>query len=146
MSLIDRFQAYADAFEVYYQNGDPKVLEPFFTEDAVYETIADPPLAGVLEGREQVFEGLARSLASFDKRFETRALEVIEGPEERDGAVWIRWRVTYTAPGAPPFAMEGEETASFEGERIRRLEDRMPEAGKRSLEWMGAHGAKLKPA
>jgi len=147
MSLVDRFQQYADAFEVFFENGDTKVLEPFFTEDAVYETLADPPLGARHDGRDKIFEGLAQSLETFDKRFETRELEILDGPEERSEAgrpaVWMRWRASYGIAGAPRLSIEGEETASFEGDRIVRLEDRMPDGAKDSLDWMAAHGAKL---
>jgi hypothetical protein len=144
MGLIERFQQYADAFEVFFEKGDTSVIEPYFTEDAVYETLADPPLGGLHEGRAKVLAGLVQSLDSFDHRFDSRELEMLEGPEERDAAVWIRWRATYTAAGAPPLSIEGEETAVFEGERIKRLEDRFaPEAAKTMLAWMQEHGAKL---
>jgi hypothetical protein len=144
MSLVDRFQAYADAFEVFYENGDAKLLEPFFTEDAVYETLADPPFGARHDGRDAIFAGMAQSVSTFDKRFESRELEMLEGPEERGDSVWVRWRVTYRAADAPPVAMDGEETATFAGERIQRLEDRFdPASAKAVLEWMSTHGAKL---
>ena len=103
--------------------------------------IACPPAA-----RDKVFGQLALSLATFDKRFEKRELEVIEGPEERDegGSVWMRWRVTYTSPGAPPLVMEGEETAHYEGDRISRLVDRFaPNTAKEVLAWMAANADRL---
>ena len=37
MSIVDRYQAYADAFEQSYEDDDWSHVEPFFTEDAVYE-------------------------------------------------------------------------------------------------------------
>lgn len=46
MSQVRRFQEYADAFEKVFENDDWSVLEPYFTEDAVYETIAGPPFWG----------------------------------------------------------------------------------------------------
>jgi hypothetical protein len=144
MSLIDRFQQYADAFEVFFATGDESVLEPYFSEDAVYETRAEPPFAARHEGREKIFEGLRRSIETFDKRFATRTLEVVEGPREADGSVWMRWRVTYTSPGVPPLEMVGEETATFEGDRMVRLEDRFPsQVVKEILTWMNEHGARL---
>jgi hypothetical protein len=40
--------------------------------------------------------------------------------------------------------MVGEETATFEGDRIARLEDRFPSVVvKEILAWMNAHGGKL---
>ena len=64
---------------------------------------------------------------------------------ETDGAVWLRWRGRYHVSGAPPLEIEGEETATFDGDRIRRLEDRFePEAPKAMLSWMSEHGARMK--
>ena len=147
MDPIARFQQYADAFEDFVERDDPSILEPYFTEDAVYETLADPPLSGHLEGRAAVLAHLKASLDSFDRRFESRELEILEGPEDRGGAVWMRWCARYAVPDAPPLEMEGEETLTFEGDRIRRLEDRFPpEAPKAMLAWLAEHGARMKPA
>ena len=53
-------------------------------------------------------------------------------------------RVLYTAPGVPDLAFELEETAAFDGERIRRLEDRYDPETLRAIEaYLGEHGAKL---
>ena len=43
MGMIDRFVAYAGAFEEAYASDDWLKLEPFFTEDAVSQVIAAPP-------------------------------------------------------------------------------------------------------
>ena len=144
MSLVERFAEYAAAFEIVFEKDDWSLLEPYFTEEAVYETLGDEPLAGRHKGREAVFRHIKQSLDGFDRRCEARELEVVEGPEERDGGVWMRWRITYRAGDAPPLAMAGEETASFEGDRICRLEDRFaPNTCKQMLAWMAANAGKL---
>jgi hypothetical protein len=147
MNPVERFAQYAAAFEVVFEKDDWSLLEPYFTENAVYETIGDGPLAGRHEGREAVFRHLKESLDGFDRRCDARELEVLEGPEDRDGDVWMRWRVTYRAGDAPPLAMAGEETARFEGDRICGLEDRFaPDTGKEMLAWMGANARHLRGA
>jgi hypothetical protein len=147
MSLVERFGAYAAAFEVVFEKDDWSVLEPFFTEDAVYELLGGPPFEGRHEGREAAFAHLKQSLNSFDRRFDSREIEMLEGPLERDGAVWMRWRVTYGVADAPPLVIDGEGIAEFEGDRIRRLEDDFAEGtAAAALSWMGEHGAKLRPA
>jgi len=84
---------------------------------------------------------------NFDRRFDSRGLELLEGPEVRDAAVWFRWRGTYTVADAPDFVMEGEETATFAGDRIKHLQDRMADGtAENALAYMGAHGAKLSGA
>ncbi len=146
MNPIDRFSEYAAAFEDVYKSDDWSVLEPYFTEDAVYEILGGPPFAGRYEGRDAILGYLKLSVNGFDRRFDTRELDLLEGPLERDGGVWMRWRVTYRVAGAPDLVLPGEETAWFEGDRIRRLEDRFgPEAGPTSQQYFEAHGEKLKP-
>ena len=147
MSDVGRFMAYAAAFEQAYTSDDWSVVEPFFTEDAVYETLADPPFAGRYEGRPAILAYFKNVLDGFDRRFDERRLDLLGGPEMRDGAVWIRWAVTYRVAGAPDLRFEGEERAHFDGERIRRLEDRIPkEEGARAQAFMGEHGGKLHSA
>ena len=143
MDAIQRFGEYAEAFEKFFESNDASVLEPYFTEDAVYETLGAAAFAGRIEGRDAVFAHMKNSLDSFDRRFGERQLEMIEGPELRDGAVWIRWRVTYKLDGAPDLVIDGQETAEIEGDRIERLEDRMPEDASEMLGYLEPHAAKL---
>jgi hypothetical protein len=146
MSRIDRYAAYAQAFEKAFENDDWSLVEPYFSEDAVYESLEAPPLGYRSEGRSAILEDLKRSLDSLDRRFESRELQLLEGPEERDGRVWIRWRATYRSPSVSELVIEGEETAAFDGDRIRRLEDRFaPGTGERVLAFMEAHAARLAP-
>ena len=147
MDAIKRFPEYAAAFENVYKDDDWSLLEPYFTEDAVYEITGGPPFEGRHEGRDAVFAGLEQAVNSFDRRFDSRELDVIEGPELREGAVWLRWRVTYRVEGAPDLTVEGEERAVFEGDRIKLLADRFPEKeGPHTLAWFEQHNGKLHPA
>ena len=147
MDPVERFDAYAAAFEIVVEKDDWSILEPFFTEDAIYEIFGGPPFEGRHDGRAAVFTYLEQSLSGFDRRFDTRELEMLEGTLERDGAAWTRWRVTYRVADAPPLVVNGEEIADFEGDRIRRLVDHFAEgAGAAALSWLGEHGAKLRPA
>ena len=103
-------------------------------------------LGTVAEGREAIKAAFKQIVAGFDRRFDSRAVEMVEGPIDRDGTVWFRWVATYTLAGAPPLRMHGEETAVFAGDRIRRLEDRISAAdGQQVLAYLAEHGTKLKP-
>ena len=144
MSRIQRFVDYAAAFEKTVETNDLSHIEPFFTEDAVYKTLGGPPFDGLQEGRDAVFTYLIGSLDGLDRQFATRELELLQGPEERGDSVWIRWRARYTQPGLPDLVIDGEETATFEGDRIRRLEDRFTaESAKATVDYMTEHGAAL---
>jgi hypothetical protein len=146
MGQIERYAAYAAAFEEAYASDNWSVLEPFFTEDAVYEFIAPAPFGGKYEGRAAVLAQFKNSVNGLDRRFNSRTIDVLEGPSEKDGGVWVRWAGTYTLTGAPDFRMEGEERAVFAGDRIRRLTDSITDAeAGRAGTYFAQHGAKLKP-
>ena len=146
MGNIERYVAYTTAFEEAYASDDWFRLEPFFTEDAVYEFSAPAPFGGKYEGRAAVLAQFKNSVNSFDRRFDSRAIEVLEDPSEKDGGVWIRWATIYTLAGAPDCRIEGEEHAVFAGDRIRQLTDSITEveAGRVGA-YFAQHGAKLKP-
>ena len=145
MTSIPRFAAYAAAFEKAYESNDWSIVEPFFTEDAVYEIKGSgPPLGAISRGRAAILAYFDRILNGFDRRFATRELILREGPRERDGAVWIKGGVRYTAPGVPDLEFDLEESVWFEGDRIRRLEDSYDAANAAALlRWVEAHGAKV---
>jgi len=140
MSKIPRFAAYAAAFEKAYANDDWSLVEPFFTEDVVYETGLGPPFGGTVTGRAAIL-AYFRDIVD---RFESRELALLEGPEQEGDAVWIRGSATYRAPGVPDFVLELEETTRFDGDRIRRLEDRYSPAMQQALaDHLKAYGGKL---
>jgi len=145
MASIPRFAAYAAAFEKAFASDDWSVVEPFFTEDAVYEVKGvAPPLGGRFEGRDAVLACFRSVLDAFDRRFASREVELVEGPRAEDDAVWLRGRARYRAEGVPELVFELEETAHFAGDHIRRLEDRYDAANREILErYLAAHGAKL---
>ena len=144
MSKTAQFGAYAAAFEKAVANDDWSLVEPFFTEDAVYDTGLEPPMGGRLEGRSAILAHFKNSLDGFDRRFDSRDLVLLEGPREDDQSVWIRGSATYRASGVPEFVLELEETAYFEGDRIRLLEDRYEPAMKQQISsYPDEHGARL---
>ena len=123
MSKTAQFGAYAAAFEKAFVSDDWSLVEPFFTEDAIYEVGLDPPMGGRFEGRPAILAYFKDILDRFDRRFESRKIALLDGPKEDGESVWIRGSATYLAEGVPDFVLELEETVYFEGDRIRRLED-----------------------
>lgn len=145
--MIDRFIAYAVAFEEAVKSDDWSQVEPFFTENAVYETDGGPPFGGKREGRAAILAFFKQSLDEFDRRFDSREGDLLEGPTEKDGAIWIKWAATYRVADAPELRIEGEERAYYDGDQIRRLDDYIPaDVSEGIATFMDAHGSKLKPA
>ena len=145
MSRIALFARYAAAFEDAYKSDDWALLEPFFSEDAVYDVGDIPgPLGGRSEGRDAILAYFNRVLNSFDRRFATRTIGLVDGPREDGDTVWIRGSVVYTAPGVPDLRFELEETTTFRGDRICRLEDRYDDATVQAVvAYANKHGAEL---
>ena len=138
MSIEDRYQAYADAFEESYEDDDWSRIGEFFTADAVYE--GDPEDA---RGREAVLVKLKGGVDAFDRRMDSRTPD-FQAPSVEGDTLTMKWTVTYTKAGCPDLAISGVETAIFEGDRIKLLRDTFdPDAQKAMGEWMTAHGAKL---
>jgi hypothetical protein len=144
MDPVARFGQYAAAFEDFFESDDPATLEPFFSEDAVYDVTGGEPLAGRHEGREAVIAHLKASLDGFDRRFGSRELQLLDGPALRDGTVWLSWRASYKTPGLPELVIDGEEFVHFEGDRISLLEDRFrPETSALIKQWFDHYGDQL---
>ena len=104
-SAAERFFAYAAAFEKAYASDDWSRVEPYFHDDAVYDSGMGAPLGGRLEGRAAILAYFKRVLDRFDRRFESRELALLDGPRTTGDSVWIRGRATYrgqlkVAPGA----------------------------------------------
>ena len=137
MSILDRYRAYADAFEESYADNDWSRLEAYFTEGAVYE--GDPDA----RGRDAVLAKLQGGVDNFDRRMDSRTPD-FQTPTVDGNTLTMSWTVRYTKAGAPDLAISGVETAVFEGDRIALLRDTFdPEAEKGMGQWMAAHGASL---
>lgn len=138
MTIADRWQAYADAFEECLEDDEWSRLEQYFTEDATYEGGPE-----VRRGREAVLAGLRGGVDAFDRRMDSRT-PVFKRPRSEGSRVTIPWKVTYTKKGAPDLVISGTEVATFEGDRIQALKDEFdPEAQEAMQKWMASHGSRL---
>ncbi len=134
MSILDRFQAYAAAFEESYVDDDWSRLEEFFTEDAVYE--GDPDA----RGRGEVLAKLKNGVDTFDREMDRRIPD-FQTPTVDGDTLTLRWTVTYEKAGRPDLALTGVEIAVFEGDRIALLRDEFdPEAQKALEQWLAKSG------
>ena len=146
MDPLQRFGEYAAAFEQAFESDDWSQVEPHFAVDAVYEILDGGPVGGRYEGRDAILAYFKNVLDAFDRRFDTRSLELLAGPELRDGEVWMHWRASYSLAGAPDLVVEGYETVRTDGDLIVRLEDRYPEGGGEAMAaYMSQHGDELPP-
>ena len=144
MSKIALFAAYAAAFEKAFESDDWTELEGYFSEEAVYEV--GLPILGTerCEGRAAVLAWFPEVLDRFDRRFESRELELLEGPTEAGDEVRILGSATYRSEGLPELVLVLEETVRFDGERIVHLEDRYtPEMTQEVETYLQRHAEQL---
>ncbi len=139
MSISDRYEAYAAAFEETFADDDWSRLEQFFTPDATYE----PGDGTKIEGREAMLAHIRQSVDSLDRRFDSRDLSVVT-PEVDGNQVSVSWTITFKVSGAPDLVMTGKECATFSGDVIEQLEDRFDDGTAEIMQsWMESHGDTL---
>ena len=139
MSNLERFQAYAVAFEESYADDNWQRLEEYFTADAVYA----PGDGTEAVGRDQVLTRLRDGVNGLDRRFDSRAL-IATPPSSEDEKVSLSWQLTLSKAGAPDLTATGVEHATYIDGAITRLEDVFDEGVAESVgEWMAAHGDSL---
>ena len=137
MSILSRYQAYAEAFEVAYEDDDWSKVAPFFTEDAVY---AGEPEA---RGRDAVLERLKGGVDAFDRKMDRRVPD-FEPPTVDGDTLTMKWSVLFQKQGLPDIKVSGVEVAEFRGDQIAVLRDDFdPEAQSALEKWMAEHAAKL---
>ena len=111
---IKAFMTYAEAFENGFAADDWRLVDCLFDKDIVWSLAGPPPpMAYSATGNEAVSAESRRVSNSFDRRFDLRAPAILEGPVAIPGGVYIKWRVTYTRNGLPPFDLLGEEWDLF---------------------------------
>jgi len=136
---IDRFHAYAAAFESAYASDDWHGLESYFTEDATSE------LNGArVVGRAAVIASFREGVAMFDRRFDARSMRITTGPTVEDGRVHMIATVRYERAGLPPLAVVGEEWFRFEGDRITEHVDVVVNVAD-VMAYLAQHGNALRP-
>jgi hypothetical protein len=133
------FHAYAAAFETAYHTDDWSLLEPFFTADATSE------LNGArVDGRPGVLRSFREAVAMFDRRFDSRTMRLVEGPEIADGVVRIKTLGRYERASLEPLELVGEEWFHFEGDRIKRHVDVVLN-GAELMGYLARHADALRP-
>lgn len=150
-SELQRFIAYAQAFEVAFWNDAWDGIAPFFAADARHLVHGAAPLGCDDRGRDAVVRGLRESVARMDRRFDVRIPEVLEGPVVRGGpdhGIWMRYALTLRRKGLPEVRFEGTHMARYDAHgRIREIEEEV-EAGanERVAAYLARHDAALRPA
>ncbi|HEY2775056.1 MAG TPA: nuclear transport factor 2 family protein [Candidatus Binatia bacterium] len=131
MDLLTTFAAYEADFEKTVGDDRWTRLEPYFAEDAVYQTYGSTGRR--TKGRAAIFRRLRRELDAFDRRCQSRRVRTTQGPEVDGNRVLRSWVVTFHIDGAADLMIEGSERITFEDGRIVMLEEEPSELAERHL-------------
>lgn len=143
MTPEQHFMTYAIAFEETYEDDDWSRIEPFFADDATYEVRASA-FGCRLVGPPAIVAGIKKSLDGFDRRLDSRAVEVTAAPRTEGDTVTVDWAASYARAGAPNLRFEGRSQATVRDGRIVALVDEYtPEESGRMVAWLAAHAPEL---
>lgn len=146
-TALEQLAAYAMDFERTFVDDDWSRLLPHFAPAAEREVLGGGMLAYHSVGRDELIADLRRNVDEMDRRFDLRIPEVVAGPEERDGMVWMDWRLTLRRAGLPDLVLEGSHGTHHADGGIVRLEERVSdEVGARAEAFLAKHDAALRPA
>ena len=139
MNIQDRFLAYANDFEITFEDNDWSRLEPYFTEEAVY----DSGMGEAAHGLAAVMAKLEGAVDGFDRLMDKRVVEFT--PPVTDGdIVSTHWTASYSKAGVPELQFGGTEYARFEGDRIAQLRDELDPGTEEALgAWLAEYGESL---
>ncbi len=142
MSITDRFENFAAAFEVAVRDDDWSKLEKYFAKDATYVNIGGPDPK--CEGREAILGYFKKDVSDFDRRFDRRTLVALTPAATEGNRLSRRWRCTYSLEGTPDLVVEGEARYLFEGDFIKQIEEEPTTASmQKVVQWMENYADKL---
>ena len=139
MDIAQRYQEYADAFELSYDDDDWARLAQYFTESASY----DSGDGNAASGRDAVLEKLRNAVDGLDRRMDSREVN-FGSPRAEGDTVSVSWTARYTKAGVPDLEFHGSEHARFEGDLIAQLWDELEPGAVEALgTWLQEHGGAL---
>lgn len=136
METLGLFMAYAKDFEKTFKDDDWSRLEKYFAADAVYEVV-NSSFDCHLEGRPAIFAGIRKSIDGFDRRVDSRRIEVLSPPRVDKENFEVAWAVTYNHADLPALRVAATTIARFRDGEIVHLADRYDEtSGRIAKEWI----------
>lgn len=141
MTKLERFMAYAAAFEQTFVDDDWTRLAPFFADDVTYQ-VSGLPAACTIHGRDAMFAGMKKSIDGFDRRMSTRKIVGTAPPRESGDTVTFEGFVRYEREGAPAIDLHATLVAEFSGDLIIRMHDTFALDGA-AMKWLFQHARDL---
>jgi hypothetical protein len=146
METLTQFMQYAADFEKTLVDDDWSRLRRYFADDAVYEVQSDA-FPARLSGPDAIFKGMKKSLDGFDRKFDSRSIDVTKGPDVDGDTLRAEWAVTYRKEGKAPYVLRGRSEVHYRDGEIARLTDSYDgSVGPEAAAWMRANDLQLDPS
>ena len=146
MGTLESFLAYAADFEKTLADDDWNRIAPHWHDDAVYR-IDSEAFGCEITGSEAIFRGMKKSLDGFDRKFDSRTIDVLEGPVIEGDELRASWAVTYVKAGVPNFVLPGKSTIRFRDGKVSFLSDAFEDDVTETLaDWTRETGIELDPS
>ena len=140
--MLETWRNWISAFDRAFETDDWTNAREYLTEDVVY-IVAGVPFACELRGRDAVINGFQKSLATFDRKFDTRHWEPVDLKVWSDTAVTCLAKGRYTLGDKPPITFSAKSCWFFRDGRISAMTDIYDVSEVNALEtlqWLAAHG------
>lgn len=121
-----RFARYAFRFEMAYRYNNWDDVKRCFHSDISYVIDGKFPFEGTFKGAQNVIEALQKSVNEFDKNFDKRVPVLTKIPFEKNGVVFMEWKVKYYINHNVAFVLYGVSETHFINGKIILLKDSIP--------------------
>ena len=120
--LLQRFFAYAQAFEKTYVDDDWTRIEPYFAEDAVYRVVGSTSWDCEVRGRSRIAAAIRKFVNEFDRKC-TRTIRPAGKPFVGADTVRVFGSASYTIGDSDELVLEIEIIAQYRDGQMIRLSD-----------------------
>ena len=146
MDVLSIFLAYAQDFELTYDDNNWERLAEHFNDDAIYQ-IDSPSMPCTLIGTEAIFTGMKKSLDGFDRRFDKREIEVGDDLKIDETGLSVSWAAIYNKADLPTFILKGRSIATLADNKIAELVDIFDTESEQALfDWVAKTGYSVDPS
>jgi hypothetical protein len=145
--LLQRFAAYAAAFEETYTDDNWNRLDEFLAPDLTYRVLGSPGFDSTVHGREAVYRSIRGFLDAFDRRCVRRVGIGDAPPLVENDTVVVSGFAGYRRGESDELILNMLLMAEFENDRIAVLSDvYLASTAHRMNAWMERWGKDLIPA
>lgn len=147
MTDFEKFIQYAQAFELAFITDDWSLIRPYFADDADHIVAEGGPFATDDRGADRLVESMKLCVHAVDRRFDLRIPEILEGPEQRDGGIWMKFRLRLQRRDLPELSVDGDHLTIYRDGKIVHFREKLDDGhGARAAAYLAKYDNALRAA